>query len=576
MLDEYLGGRISFERLMAQHNEHRIFFPRLAMLGLAGVTHWSMTWELAVNIVLGLGIFATLGYQFHATSMHMRSGTPWFILPALSALAFSFTGWDNWIWGWQMQVFINLLVCVLGITVLSNARGGWLPWFIAVCLGVVATFSFGSGMIFWGAALFAMSGARYSSINARIAQTVVWLLAFAVVFGYYLHGFSRVHPEGSATGPGVTPYDYLNFALIYLGAALCAVTESNTVPAVVGGAGIALTLAAVYYCAVVWRTTWRILAPYIALCAYGLVGALLTSYARAAMTEQVARSPRYATMAMTFWIALLGILTVIVQDRPSDQNSARVVRFGAWAAIVGIAGLSMVSSLGVVPTVVAWHGYVADTWSRFLACDLSDANLRILYPRPEIVTRFTPMLVRRQLIPFQPGGGGERLAKLFGTKEQVLRMGTACVDSGSPESGLGCLEAAMDMDPTWAEAPYQIGQLLLRENRNAEAETHFARVAQLEPRGARAHTALALAAVAQNKNDCAVTELRRAIELEPDDYTAHYGLGTVLASQGELEESLVQLQHALRIQPTSADATMSLESVQKRIAARAIARQGVH
>ena len=65
-LDRLFSGQLDLSFLFRQHNEHRMFFPRLIMLALARVTHWSIGWELVVSYLLTWGIFLFLVKQlFH-------------------------------------------------------------------------------------------------------------------------------------------------------------------------------------------------------------------------------------------------------------------------------------------------------------------------------------------------------------------------------------------------------------------------------------------------------------------------------------------------------------------------------
>jgi len=46
------SGRLTFTALFAQHNEHRMLFPRLITLANAMLFHWNRTAEMYVTVVL--------------------------------------------------------------------------------------------------------------------------------------------------------------------------------------------------------------------------------------------------------------------------------------------------------------------------------------------------------------------------------------------------------------------------------------------------------------------------------------------------------------------------------------------
>jgi hypothetical protein len=52
VLEKMNAGTLGFRDFMAQHNEHRIFFPRLLTFLLALVTHWNVKAELFMSWLL--------------------------------------------------------------------------------------------------------------------------------------------------------------------------------------------------------------------------------------------------------------------------------------------------------------------------------------------------------------------------------------------------------------------------------------------------------------------------------------------------------------------------------------------
>src|SRR3954471_24168411 len=46
LFEKLYAGELSLSDLLAQHNEHRIFFPRIAMLSLGVITQWNVIAEM--------------------------------------------------------------------------------------------------------------------------------------------------------------------------------------------------------------------------------------------------------------------------------------------------------------------------------------------------------------------------------------------------------------------------------------------------------------------------------------------------------------------------------------------------
>jgi protein O-mannosyl-transferase len=162
-------------------------------------------------------------------------------------------------------------------------------------------------------------------------------------------------------------------------------------------------------------------------------------------------------------------------------------------------------------------------------------------------------------------------------------------------------QAAVGIKPDYAEAHYNLGNLLFKDDLPG-AIAHYEAAVRVKPDFAEAHanlgTALALVplrmpeaiaeyqaairlkpglavthfdfanTLSQNSDRWpeAISEYRKAIELNPEYLEAHYNLGNILAKDSDrLSEAIVEYQAALRIRPDLLDARISLGSVLGRI-----------
>ena len=57
LMEKLFTHTLNFQDFTAQHNEHRILFPKLIMVLGASLTHWNITLELYINILLGICLF---------------------------------------------------------------------------------------------------------------------------------------------------------------------------------------------------------------------------------------------------------------------------------------------------------------------------------------------------------------------------------------------------------------------------------------------------------------------------------------------------------------------------------------
>ena len=98
-------------------------------------------------------------------------------------------------------------------------------------------------------------------------------------------------------------------------------------------------------------------------------------------------------------------------------------------------------------------------------------------------------------------------------------------------------EAELALNPSDAVAEYQIAQILVTEQKKADAATHFERAAELRPDFPEA-----LIAVAKLRSDAkrypeAVALLERAVKLQPRNESAHYNLMLAYRNAGRAEDA---------------------------------------
>src|SRR4029434_11206048 len=107
LFEKMADGALGFGDFLAQHNEHRIFFPRLIFFGLGRLTHWNVQAELWVIWLLALlCLFNIWQVARQTSSRHM-----FWLLFAASALLFSPLAVANFLWGFQIG-FLLPLTCI--------------------------------------------------------------------------------------------------------------------------------------------------------------------------------------------------------------------------------------------------------------------------------------------------------------------------------------------------------------------------------------------------------------------------------------------------------------------------------
>jgi len=198
IIQDYKNDRLTFTDFWHQHNEHRIFFPRLVMVGLAALTKWNVKVEALCGLLIaGVAFVLLLKTLDNTLKKPIRSAAkrayPLWVPPLFSLIWFSLVQWENWMWGWQIQWYL----CVLGVMCvvygLSLARTKVLPARVLLLLiggGVLAQYSLGNGVLIWPVLI---AGLLYRRTNIKQVISLA-VIGLTTTFLYYLH---YVNPPGS-------------------------------------------------------------------------------------------------------------------------------------------------------------------------------------------------------------------------------------------------------------------------------------------------------------------------------------------------------------------------------------------
>ena len=99
-------------------------------------------------------------------------------------------------------------------------------------------------------------------------------------------------------------------------------------------------------------------------------------------------------------------------------------------------------------------------------------------------------------------------------------------------------EAELKLNPNDAVAEYEIGQILIAENKPQDAAPRFERALALSPDFAEALLAVARMRTDAKRNDEAIQLLERAVRLQPENESAHYNLMLAYRNAGRTEDAL--------------------------------------
>ncbi len=217
---------------------------------------------------------------------------------AVSALLFTPAGVHNYVMGFSGTMWLlSNVFAVAAMASLTRVEGGEARIGCAqalrpVAFGVLGALSYSTNFALWPALLI---GGFVTGCRAR--KLAVIGITSALVFG--AQGLVRMHP---AHHPALSRdvWGIARFVGTYLGAPFA---EDLRVALLIGWGGSAVFLAGVFQA--VRLREWR-LAPFVMLSVYGLGTSLGTAVARSGFGLEQALSSRYTSLAILFWIGVLG------------------------------------------------------------------------------------------------------------------------------------------------------------------------------------------------------------------------------------------------------------------------------
>jgi tetratricopeptide (TPR) repeat protein len=155
----------------------------------------------------------------------------------------------------------------------------------------------------------------------------------------------------------------------------------------------------------------------------------------------------------------------------------------------------------------------------------------------------------------QQPGSAEELEKAYHLAPEnpviATEFGRALASSGQDEQAISILQHALDANPNFSPAVYQLGLALQRTTRVEEAIPLFQKVAAADPKNAEVLTNLGMALCQAQQAKDAVPVLLRAVALTPNDTTAHQNLAAAYIQLSQFDDAIEQLRAAIRQSPNA-------------------------
>jgi hypothetical protein len=350
-LDDWLGmvslihklssSHLTFADLFGQYTDHRPFFPRLFLLGLAKLTHFNVVAELwavqATNVLL-------LTCLLVATRIRdPRAALP-LLAPFVAFLVFTPRLQENWFIGfngiaWGFVPAFGVLALLLLDLMRTQSRRIALFGGALVC-ATIPGFSLVSGLAVWPAGLIQLLLIARSHPWAR-RLAAVWFAVGIIEISAYFYGLQQRSYQQGYSYNFVHPLEATGFFLRLLGSSLF-FTEGA---ALVGGillaaAGVATLILALRFGEGGRRSFWT------AVSVFSLTATLLVTWGRSGLGPGVAITSRYADPARLLVISMLAFLVTMALSQRSRACAALAVMIAGLVAVSAIVNYPHVIEIG--------------------------------------------------------------------------------------------------------------------------------------------------------------------------------------------------------------------------------------
>jgi tetratricopeptide (TPR) repeat protein len=178
--------------------------------------------------------------------------------------------------------------------------------------------------------------------------------------------------------------------------------------------------------------------------------------------------------------------------------------------------------------------------------------------RPVTAKPADPLAARRQSRPQEgePGAGAavERQRPFM----EPAAAATVAYNTGDYQSALAQFEAAVAKNPQDAESLSNLGLVLVRLERTAEAIPYFERACVLNPDRWAYRFNLARGLGLLQRWDESIDSYRQAQRLYPDDYVTTFNLALTLHKKGDDAAAVEEYKKAVALNPSDASFQMAL------------------
>ena len=331
LLQKQAQHTLTLQDLWEPYAEHRMIAGRVVMLALAEATHWNLYYQYGLNLVCSVGILAAVGTLLRRYLKQTEAGVTWnYLLPASSVILLSANGWLNYFWGYTFHSLLSVCATAWGIALLVPLTAR--RFVISIACGLIASFSFGNGILYWPLAVFILLA---SPMKARIKAIAAFGLIMAGIATGWLAVRGVEMQSGMLARLAANASTFVLYVLNFLGTPLG--PPGHSISVVLGGLGLLLFL---ILAACTLRKQNPVLIQFIALGLYSVLSACSIGLGRMHFGALQASDQRYYLVACLLWPSLIVLLDYVRRGSSGKMT---------WAVNAGIVLIISLSCLRSIP-----------------------------------------------------------------------------------------------------------------------------------------------------------------------------------------------------------------------------------
>jgi len=309
------------------------------MLGLASLSNWNIRLELATNLLLASASYLLLYSLLRKTFPSGSNPRNMVLALALGIAVFSPVQWENWLWGWQIQWFLNVLGLLGAVAAL--ARWGQdrprMAVVLACAAATIGQYSLASGNLIWPVCI-----PMFVLNKSLRSKSWIWIVTGGIAIAVYLQGYVRPAYLPPLSNFYEHPRSSILFLVYYFGRPF---SENPFIGLVAGAIVLVIFFASL---ALIWwrhRSRAEIAAPWISIGLYAFAAALLTDAGRVGFGWRAANPSRYTTISLLMVIATSALVSLAVWLHPQDEQPSRSTGF--LVAVWGLPAILILGGYGV-------------------------------------------------------------------------------------------------------------------------------------------------------------------------------------------------------------------------------------